>query len=255
MAMPTPRTARGRPSRSPPETDLYVIRLTRESIGADTRLRPRMPSLPSSGSVIAGSGTIACGLAVCAATRGLQRDAVWPAPPTRRHAPRRASRFCARRPRTRTRAGRVTVSEDPSDIPAVPMAVEAVVESEPVKRELLRRARPAPAGGCADRHHDLVAQHLAARGVQRPAGAVLRPARLQPRRPHAAGGALLSRPGTVTTPGGGPCAFCARDRQDRGRGAGRARLRRQPAALPLPVRRGSAAGAHRAWRRRRSTPA
>ena len=40
--------------------------------------------------------------------------------------------------------GRVTVSEDPSDIPAVPMAVEAVVESEPVKRELLAEL----AGAC-----------------------------------------------------------------------------------------------------------
>ena len=98
----------------------------------------------------------------------------------------------------------MTVSEDPSDIPAVPMAVEAVVESEPVKRELLAElGRRLPADALiATTTSSLSISQLA--GVQRQAGAVLRPARLQPGRPHAAGGALLSRPRPVPTPARGP---------------------------------------------------
>ena len=49
--------------------------------------------------------------------------------------------------------------------------------------------------------------------------------------------------------------LCERLEQDRGRGARRGRLRRQQAALPLPLRRGAPARARRHRRRRASTPA
>ncbi len=86
--------------------------------------------------MIAGSGTIACGLAVCAATRGLHVTLLARSSDSAARAEASVSLLCEKA-EDENAPGRVTVGEDHSDIPAVPMAVEAVVESEPVKQELL----------------------------------------------------------------------------------------------------------------------
>ena len=203
---------------------------------------------------IAGSGAIACGLAAVAAT---------PGPRNRIRALRRLLR---QRASAKVHAlceklgadvnGNVTVSRDPD-----------VLLGRDVRRRGDRRG-PARQGGrsgarsastCAD---DAVLATTTsslpigelARG-QRPPGALRRPARVQP--------GAEDGPGRARVPGRRRRERHARARpravrgarQDRGRGAGHAGLRRQPPAVPVPVRGRAADGAHRAWTPRRSTPA
>ena len=117
-------------------------------------------------------------------------------------------------------------------------------------RRARRRARPR--GGA--RQHHLVAVGQRAGRRQRARRPLRGAARLQPR--HEDGADRARVPGCGERRDARPHARAVRRaRQDRRRGARHAGLRRQPAAVPVPVRGGRAARAHRAGRRPRSTPA
>ena len=84
----------------------------------------------------------------------------------------------------------MTVTLDPTAAGAT-ILVEAVVEDEYVKHEVIR-ALAAAAPAAPAREHDVVAQHHLAVGIERDAGPVLRAARLQPGHEDEARRAVLS---------------------------------------------------------------
>ena len=114
----------------------------------------------------------------------------------------------------------------------------------------------AVAAACPERrprHDHLLPRHRRDRRRRAGVGSPLRPARLQSGAADEAGRGLLPRRCR-----GGPregAGLVRGARQDRGRGSRSGRLRRQPPALPLPLRRGADDRAHRDGGRARSTPA
>ena len=122
--------------------------------------------------------------------------------------------------------------------------VEAVAEDAELKASMhgLLGELLDPDG--APRHDHVVAVGPAAGGGQRPAGALRRAARVQPGREDGAGRAGLPARGQRRDARALPRALRA-PRQDRRRGARCGRLRGQPAAVPLPLRRRADARARR----------
>ena len=126
-----------------------------------------------------------------------------------------------------------------------PIVVEAIVEDTPPRPRCSRELGEILGEGHAARHH-----HLGAVGRRRwapRAGAPSRFAALHVFNPVTEDGARRARlpgRGDAETPRARSRSV-RRARQDAGRGPRHARLRRQPAALPLPVRRRAPARAHR----------
>jgi 3-hydroxybutyryl-CoA dehydrogenase len=87
---------------------------------------------------IAGSGTIACGLAVCAAASGLRVTLLARSGDSAARAQEAVARLSEKAGDGAAAAG-VTVSEDSSELAAARLVVEAVVEREDVKRGVLEQ--------------------------------------------------------------------------------------------------------------------
>ena len=195
---------------------------------------------------VAGSGTIACGLAASAsaARRGSPAGAK-----RRLGLARRGARSGGVREGRGRRAG-----PDPGDHgPGRPLGVRPGRRGRDrgprregpaarLARRRLPRGRP--------REHHLVPVDGRARGPLRPSAPAVRPSRLQPGATDGAGRALPARRAAGGSQGAGP-RLVPGARQDGDRGSRPAGVRRQPPALPLPVRRRSAGRANRDGERRR----
>ena len=86
---------------------------------------------------IAGSGTIGCGLALCAAQQGAEVLLWGRSPASAERARDRVTALCERVERAEL-ARQVRVTHELSELAGATLAVEAVVEEQPVKAELLR---------------------------------------------------------------------------------------------------------------------
>ena len=200
---------------------------------------------------IAGSGAIACGLAAVAATQG-HVTVFARSEGSCDKADAKVRAICERLGASVN--GNVLVSRDP-----------AVLRGRHVRRRGDRRGparqgrdleapRRAPGRRRRARHDDLLAADRRARRGQRPPRALRRPARLQPGAEDGPDRARVPGRRQRRHPRAGARAVRGAG-QDRGRGPRHAGLRRQPPAVPVPVRGRAADGAHRAWTPRRSTPA
>ena len=192
---------------------------------------------------IAGSGAIATGLAVCAARVG--EPILWARSEASAQRARKqiakscerlgdeydAGQACGSSPiSTRSRTRRSSSRRSP----------RTRRSRASLLAQLGRARRPAR----DHRDDDLVAVgHRARRGL-RPAGAVRRPARLQPGREDAARRARLSRSEASETTRERAAGAVRRARQGGRRGPRPRGLRRQPAAVPLPLQRRRLHGAH-----------
>jgi 3-hydroxybutyryl-CoA dehydrogenase len=110
-------------------------RLTRES----TRQDPPESggrSAPRERLGIAGSGTIACGLAACASCHGLE-VLIWARSPESAERARRDVASACERLGAPAAAERLDVTEDLAELSGVTLAVESVTEQKPLKDELL----------------------------------------------------------------------------------------------------------------------
>ena len=191
---------------------------------------------------IAGSGMIACGLAACATQTGTVRllarsDAsAWRAEEVAQGEARKLDRGAPER---------IKVTTQTADLADCDLVVEAIAEDADAKVELLSAlAATAPdahlatttsslsigelgeRSGCADRFFGL---HVFSPVARMELIELCLPAAL-------ADGVARPRPDLVRSA-----------RQDRDRGAGPDRVRRQPAALPLPLRGGPADGGDAGW--------
>ena len=200
---------------------------------------------------IAGSGAIALRPRAAVAAEhgqvvalGARSDARRPRASSACREARRAERGNVRSPRPRrARATRPSWSRRSSRTPTP-------------RRALLRAARRrCCADGRDPRDDDSSLSVARARRGQRAPRPLRRPARLQPGRRRWSWSSSPSRPRPTPRHASARARPVRGARQDRGRGPRHARLRRQPAAVPVPVRRRAAARAHRPGAARRSTPA
>ena len=192
---------------------------------------------------IAGAGTIACGLAVTAARHG--EVVLWARSEASADRARAAvSKLCERLEAPRARRARIR-GDRAGPLQGATFIVEAVVEDPDHKAAAAGRAGGPPRPGRDPRHHHLLALDRRAGRGQRPTRALRGPARLQSRAANGAGRAGVPRQAAARSATRAR-ALCEALGKTAGRGPRHAGVRRQPAAVPLPVRCRRADGRDRA---------